>query len=105
VINFQEIPDKLSIEQKRQLCQFLEESIGNVGKYAVGGTRLQLLGKVNGAMYRLSVEDNGQGEISDRLGDGTKQAQRLAASLGGRFERFQNRSANGVICFIEWDLS
>jgi CHASE2 domain-containing sensor protein len=107
VINFQEIPQrsKLSIEQKRQLCQFLEEAIGNVGKYAVGATRLQLLGKISGNVYRLSVEDNGCGEISDREGEGTKQARRLAANLGGRFERFQNRSANRVICFIEWDLS
>lgn len=104
VINFQEIPSQLSIDQKRQLCQFLEEAIGNVGKYAVAATRLQLLGKVNEDMYRLSVEDNGQGEISDRVGQGTKQARRLAASLGGRFERFRNRSANGVICFIEWKI-
>jgi CHASE2 domain-containing sensor protein len=104
VINFQEIPNKskLSIEQKRQLCQFLEESIGNVGKYAVGATRLQLLGKVNEDVYRLSVEDNGHGEISDRVGEGTKQARRLAASLGGRFDRFQNRSTSGIICFVEW---
>jgi CHASE2 domain-containing sensor protein len=104
VINFQEIPSQLSIDQKRQLCQFLEESIGNVGKYAVGATRLQLVGNVSGDVYRLSVEDNGQGEVFDRVGEGTKQARRLAASLGGRFERFQNRSANGVICFIEWNL-
>jgi CHASE2 domain-containing sensor protein len=104
VINFQEIPSKLSIDQKRQLCQFLEESIGNVGKYAVGATRLQLVGKVSGDVYRLSVEDNGQGEVFDRVGQGTKQARRLAVSLGGRFERFQNRSANGVICFIEWNI-
>jgi hypothetical protein len=121
VINFQEIPSGLSVDQKRQLCQFLEESIGNVGKYAVGATRLQLLGKVNEEVYRLSVEDNGQGEISNRVGQGTKQARRLAASLGGRFDRkaslsdnqLQNRSAtgdaiqktNGVICFIEWNLN
>jgi two-component sensor histidine kinase len=63
VINFQEIPGVLSIDQKRQLCQFLEEAIGNAGKYAVGATRLQLLGKVQGDVYRLSVEDNGRGVI------------------------------------------
>jgi two-component sensor histidine kinase len=102
VINFQEIPGQLSIDQKRQLCQFLEEAIGNAGKYAVGATRLQLLGKLSGAMYRLSVEDNGCGKISHREGEGTRQAQRLATRLAGRFERFQNRSTDGVICFIEW---
>jgi CHASE2 domain-containing sensor protein len=105
VINFQEVPSKskLSIDQKRQLCQFLEEAIGNAGKYAVGATRLQLLGKVSEDTYRLSVEDNGKGEIFDRVGEGTKQARRLAVSLGGRFDRFQN-STKGVICLIEWNL-
>jgi CHASE2 domain-containing sensor protein len=117
VINFQEIPGVLSIDQKRQLCQFLEEAIGNAGKYAVGATRLQLLGKVHEDLYRLSVEDNGQGEISERVGAGTKQARRLAASLNGRFDRQASVSSNqfatgdatktayGVICFIEWNLS
>ena len=52
----------------------------------------------------LSVEDNGQGPISERVGDGTKQAQRLATSLRGRFERSQNLT-KGVTCSIEWNLS
>jgi CHASE2 domain-containing sensor protein len=121
VINFQEIPGVLSMDQKRQLCQFLEEAIGNAGKYAVEATRMQLLGRVSGGVYRLSVEDNGRGEISDRVGAGTRQARRLAASLGGRFDRKMSiakhqlpsqfatddttRTTSGVICFIEWNLN
>lgn len=104
IINFEEVPNehKLGIDRKRQLCQFLEESIGNVGKYAEGATRLQLIGKVDGDLYRLSIEDNGRGQISSRVGEGTKEARRLAASLKGRFVRSHNSSGNGVICAIEW---
>jgi CHASE2 domain-containing sensor protein len=106
IINFEEVPNesKLGIDRKRQLCQFLEEAIGNVGKYAEGATRLQLIGKVNGDLYRLSIEDNGRGQISSRVGEGTKEAQRLAASLNGRFIRSQKSSGNGVICSIEWNF-
>jgi CHASE2 domain-containing sensor protein len=106
IINFEEVPneDKLGIDRKRQLCQFLEESIGNVGKYAEAATRLQLIGKVDGDLYRLSIEDNGRGQISSRVGEGTKEAQRLAASLNGKFVRSPNSSGNGVICSIEWNF-
>ena len=106
IINFEEVPNesKLGIDRKRQLCQFLEESIGNVGKYAEGATRLQLIGKVDGDLYRLSIEDNGREQISSRVGTGTQEAQRLAASLNGRFVRSQKLSGNGVICSIEWNF-
>lgn len=105
VVDFQEIPteSKLSIDDKHQLCQFLEEAIGNVGKYAEGATRLQLLGRIEGNIYRLSIEDNGLGRISDRVGEGTKKAQLLAARLKGNFTRTQ-KSTQGVICAIEWSL-
>jgi CHASE2 domain-containing sensor protein len=105
IIDFAAVPneDKLGIDRQRQLCQFLEEAIGNVGKYAEGATRLQLIGKVDGDLYRLTIEDNGRGEISGRIGEGTKQAQRLAASLGGRFWRSPKSDACGVICAIEWN--
>jgi CHASE2 domain-containing sensor protein len=106
IINFEEVPNehKLGIDRKRQLCQFLEEAIGNVGKYAEGATRLQLIGKVDEDLYRLSIEDNGRGQISSRVGEGTKEARRLAASLNGKFIRSQNLLGNGVICSIEWNV-
>jgi two-component sensor histidine kinase len=82
----------------------LEEAIGNMGKYAEGTTKLQLVGKVERDLYRLSIEDNGCGQISNRIGAGTKQAQRLAGSLKGKFNRSPNLSGRGVICTIEWNV-
>jgi CHASE2 domain-containing sensor protein len=106
-IDFQAIPNEqnLSIDLKHQLCQFLEEAIGNIGKYANGATKLQLIGKVDGDLYRLSIEDNGRSKISDRVGAGTKQAQRLAVSLKGKFNRSPNSASDGVICAIEWNFN
>jgi CHASE2 domain-containing sensor protein len=106
IIDFQEIPNEhnLSIDLQRQLCQFLEEAIGNVDKYAQSATKLQLIGKVIDDVYRLSIENNGCGQISSRIGAGTKQAQLLAKSLNGKFQRSYNLAGDGVICSIEWDF-
>jgi CHASE2 domain-containing sensor protein len=106
IINFQEVPSghDLDVDLKRQLCQFLEEAIGNVGKYAQGATKLQLIGKVDRDLYRLSIEDNGREQLSNRVGEGTKQAQRLAVSLKGKFNRSANLAGDGVICSIEWNF-
>ncbi len=106
VISFQAVPNEknLSLDQKRQICQFLEEAIGNVAKYADRSTKLQLLGTVQRNIYRLSIEDNGGGILSDRAGVGTQQAQELAATLQGSFSRIPNKDANGVCCTIEWPL-
>jgi hypothetical protein len=106
VISFQAVPNEksLSLDQKRQICQFLEEAIGNVAKYADRSTKLQLLGTVQENTYRLSIEDNGGGILLDRAGMGTQQAQALAATLQGRFSRILNQDADGVCCAIEWPL-
>ncbi len=106
IIDFQEVPDEhnLSIDLQRQLCQFLEEAIGNVDKYAQGAIKLQLIGKVIDDVYQLSIENNGCGQISSRSGSGTKQAQLLAKSLNGKFQRSYNLVGDGVICSIEWDV-
>jgi CHASE2 domain-containing sensor protein len=106
IIDFQEVPNEnsLSVDLQRQLCQFLEEAIGNVDKYAQGVTKLQLIGKVIDDVYRLSIENNGCGPISNRIGSGTKQAQLLAKSLNGKFQRSYNASSDGVVCSIEWNF-
>ncbi len=106
VIDFQEVPNEhsLSVDLQRQLCQFLEEAIGNVDKYAQGATKLQLIGKVIDDVYRLSIENNGCGQISSRIGSGTKQAQLLAKILNGKFQRHYNSAGDGVICSIEWNF-
>lgn len=105
IVDFQEVPNEqsLSIDLQRQLCQFLEEAIGNVDKYAQGATKLQLIGKVIDDVYRLSIENNGYGQISSRIGSGTKQAQLLAKSLNGKFQRSYNSAGDGVTCSIEWN--
>jgi CHASE2 domain len=106
IIDFQEVPNdrNLSIDLQRQLCQFLEEAIGNVDKYAQDATKLQLVGKVIDNVYQLSIENNGCGQISSRIGSGTKQAQLLAKSLNGKFQRSYHASGDGVICSIEWNV-
>lgn len=99
----------LSIEQKRELCQFLEEALCNVGKHAVGVKRIQAIGKENEGWYTLSIKDNGCG-ISINNGDsiiyssgnkGTKQAMNLARSLEGNFRR-ESVSPRGTLCEITW---
>jgi CHASE2 domain-containing sensor protein len=106
IIDFQEVPSEhnLNIDLQRQLCQFLEEAIGNVDKYAQDAIKLQLIGKIIDDVYRLSIEHNGCGQISSRIGAGTKQARLLAKSLNGKFQRHYNSAGDGVICSIEWNV-
>ncbi|KAB8320095.1 CHASE2 domain-containing protein [Tolypothrix campylonemoides VB511288] len=93
----------LSIEQKRELCQFLEEALCNVGKHALGATRIQATGKENKDRYTLSIKDNGCGICSDLENKGTKQARNLARKLGGYFKR-ESVSLRGTLCELTWSL-
>lgn len=36
----------LNLEYKRELCQFLEEALGNIGKHAEGTKHIQVTGKI-----------------------------------------------------------
>ena len=63
----------LTIEQKRGLCRFLEEALCNVGKYAVGATRLSVTCTLKDGWYTLSVIDNGEAESLLSEGRGTQQ--------------------------------
>lgn len=93
----------LSIEQKRELCQFLEESLCNVGKHALGAKRIEATGKENKGWYTLSIKDNGCGICSDLENKGTKQARNLARKLGGDFDRDRVPS-RGTLCKLTWSL-
>lgn len=93
----------LSIEQKRELCQFLEEALCNVGKHALGAKRIQATGKENKGWYTLSIKDNGCGICSDLENKGTKQAINLARKLGGDFKR-EPVSLRGTLCELTWSL-
>jgi CHASE2 domain-containing sensor protein len=72
VYSFEPIEEQyLSLEQKRELCQFLEEALCNVGKHAKKLTRLSATGKQSKGWYTLSIKDNGSSICSSFEGRGT----------------------------------
>ncbi len=94
----------LSNEQKRQICQFLEEAICNVGKHASGVKRLSAIGSCRDGRYTLCIQDNGEGGNSIRSsGRGTKQCQHLAKQLGGTFTR-EFTLPKGTRCELSWPI-
>ncbi|MGB3642657.1 MAG: CHASE2 domain-containing protein [Rivularia sp. (in: cyanobacteria)] len=102
--SFEPIDDSfLSLEEKRGLCQFIEESLCNVGKHAQGAKRIQVTGKTSDGWYTLSVKDNGSGLKSFTENKGTKQCKDLAFKLGGNFKR-QSISPKGCLSEITWCL-
>lgn len=94
----------LSIEQKRELCQFLEEVLCNVGKHAKGVTRLCATGKQNKGWYTLSIKDNGAGIDSCYEGQGTKQCLNIARKLRGKFQR-KSLEEKGTLCELTWPIT
>lgn len=96
----------LSIECKRKLCRFFEETLCNVGKHAVGATKLIVTGKAIGKSYSLKIIDNGMGFQPGKVakGRGTKIARELEMMTRGRFIRKCN-SPQGVFCEFRWSLS
>lgn len=94
----------LSIEQKRELCQFLEEVLCNVGKHAKGVTRLCATGKQNEGWYTLSIKDNGAGIHSCYEGQGTKQCLNIARQLKGKFQR-KSLGDKGTLCELTWPIT
>lgn len=92
---------RLNLDIKRQLCWFLEESLQNIGKHAIGTTRIQVSGKHIDEFYRLKIEDNGPGIQSTHMGDGTHSFYRLEALLHGKFARF-SKSGGGTVCELSW---
>ncbi|MDY6939271.1 MAG: CHASE2 domain-containing protein [Cyanobacteriota bacterium] len=96
----------LSPDQKRDLCVFLQEALCNAGKHGLGTTRLDVVCTVREGWYYLQAIDNGRGleSTTSKEGQGTHQAQALARSLGGRFERRPNHP-QGTICQLRWPVS
>lgn len=94
----------LSLEQKRELCQFLEEALCNVGKHAKKLTRLSATGKENKGWYTLSIKDNGSGICSSSEGRGTKQCLNLAKKLKGKFKR-TCLGEKGTLCELTWPIA
>lgn len=104
-VNFEPFKCQLiSLEIKRKLCWFLQESLENVGKHAPGTTRLTVTGKVIEEFYTICVEDNGPGVTSQRIGEGTQFFYRLEELLRGKFSRI-SKPSGGTICKLTWALS
>lgn len=112
----------LRLEHKRALCRFLEEALCNVGKYAVGATRLTVICQQEGNQQVIRVADNGSGVTtvaeavkeqtlslkipslklkSSNSGMGTQLAKNLAKQLGGTFRRYPN-DPKGMVCELTW---
>jgi CHASE2 domain-containing sensor protein len=106
--NFEDSIDgtKLTVEQKRSLCRFLEEALINVGKYAEGITRLKVVCLQKDNQNIIRVEDNGIGLASNvkNIGGGTKQANDLAKQLRGEFKRYP-RKPKGTVCELIWSAN
>lgn len=100
----------LRLEHKRGLCRFLEEALCNVGKHAVGATRLTVICTQENQQQVIRVIDNGIGEPLDAAlpestrGLGTQLAKNLAKQLGGTFRRYPNQP-KGTVCELTWSAT
>ncbi|EKV00870.1 putative transmembrane sensor domain protein [Leptolyngbya sp. PCC 7375] len=107
IISFDPIEsEKLSIEVKRKLCRFLEEALGNVGKHAVGSTRLVVTGKHKDSHYELTVADNGSCEKLDEVetGEGTRIGKEVSKLTRGQFIHRLNKP-KGFLCQLTFPIS
>ncbi|PSB16620.1 CHASE2 domain-containing protein [Phormidesmis priestleyi ULC007] len=95
---------RLSVEQKRGLCRFLEEALCNVGKHAVCASRLEVKCIHAKGRNLIQVMDNGRGyDSSLPEGMGTQQARSLTKQLQGVFVR-EVRSTGGTLCELSWSV-
>ncbi|NJO50051.1 MAG: CHASE2 domain-containing protein [Leptolyngbyaceae cyanobacterium RM2_2_4] len=109
VTTFKQIDTRsLTLEQKRGLCRFLEEALCNVGKHAVGVTRIDVICKQEQNQNVIRVIDNGVGIDSSSgtaktEGRGTQQARELARQLNGTFQRLSLiDTSSGTMCELRW---
>ena len=114
-LRFQITPDfsaladaALDSGKKRGICLFLQEALCNVGKHAIGASKLGIACERQSGYYCLSVSDNGQGvaDASEPSTDrqGTRQARALAQQLGGLFYR-RSCLPQGTLCGLVWPIS
>ena len=99
-------PENITIECKRKLCRFFEETLCNVGKHAIGATRLTVTGKTINNCYVLKIVDNGVGFEPHKVrkkGRGTKISHDLESALKGTFLRRSNHP-KGILCEFRWTL-
>ncbi|KAB8332875.1 CHASE2 domain-containing protein [Scytonema tolypothrichoides VB-61278] len=102
VRTFEPIEDRhLSIEQKQGVCRFLEEALCNVGKHAIGLTRLEVIYENDNGWYTLRIKDNGLSMKSYKEGQGTRQFKYIARQLKGKFTR-SPLFPKGTLCELSW---
>ncbi|MEM7065758.1 MAG: CHASE2 domain-containing protein [Cyanobacteria bacterium P01_B01_bin.77] len=107
IISFEPIESEIiSIEAKRKLCRFLEEALGNVGKHAIGATRLVVTGKNKLNQYELTVADNGTSvsSIDAQTGAGTRIGKEVEKITQGNFVRKPNKP-RGFFCQLTFPIS
>lgn len=97
----------LSAADQQDIGDFFQEALINVGKYALGSTRLTINCQTTATDNLIQVIDNSPASelrpASPSGGRGTRQAQRLAQRLGGTFQR---RPADpGTHCELRWPRS
>lgn len=101
--DFQALPMFVSRGAKREICLWLEEALCNVGKHAVGTTRIIAIGRIQGNSYQLMVQDNGTGIVNHLPNTGTTNSYTLAQQLGGTYHRI-SLPQGGMICELSWPL-
>ena len=96
----------LSLQNKRDLCWFLEEMLCNIGKHGVGVSSLKAIGHFDRtfSLYILQVEDNGSVLDLTHQGEGTKKARQIATSCQGYFCR-QKAESGETVCELIWPLT
>ena len=97
----------LTGKEKRAIGRFLEEALTNVCKYAEKTTQVSVACKRTETDNIIQIVDNGQVQPSFQQnkheGYGTKQANRIARQLGGKFER-HSIEPNGTRCELRWPI-
>ncbi|MEM9540833.1 MAG: CHASE2 domain-containing protein, partial [Cyanobacteria bacterium P01_E01_bin.42] len=94
---------ELNFEEKRKVCQFLEEALCNVGKHAKDATRLAVICKKEGKYCTILLRDNGKPcKIRNSGGKGTRQMRDITGILQGEFKL--NISPNGSECKLKLPL-
>jgi CHASE2 domain-containing sensor protein len=108
IVKFEPMNDRgLDLEQKRNLCRFLEEALCNVGKYAIETTRITVVCAEENGKQVVRVVDNGKADLKEihpeRVGMGTQQAEALARQIQGTFQRVPNEP-KGTRCELSWKV-